>query len=117
LIGTSRLFAKTMHAAVKGPSAAGKSEIRRTVVSFFPPEDVIEFTALSEKALLYHEGDFAHKILSMGEAAAQEDLEFQNYLLRELMSEGRLRYPVAQKVGGAITTITLPLSLRLCRSE
>lgn len=31
------------------------------VLSFFPLEHVINFTALSEKALLYIEDDFAHK--------------------------------------------------------
>ena len=64
LVGTTRLFDKTMHAAIKGPSAGGKSESRKRVVRYFPPEDVIEFTALSEKALLYFKDDFQHKILS-----------------------------------------------------
>ena len=45
---------------------------------------------------------FEHKILSMGEALAGKEVEFQDYLLRELMSEGKLRYPVVQKIEGAI---------------
>ena len=49
--------------------------------------------------------DFQHKILSMGEATSGEEQKLQDYLLRELMSEGVLRYPVAQKVGGKITTV------------
>ena len=69
------------------------------MVDFFPREHVIEFTALSEKALLYMEEGFEHKILSMGEAMSPEEAKFQDYLLRELMSKGKLRYPVAQKVG------------------
>ena len=97
LIGTSRLFKKCMSAAIKGPSSAGKSEIRRQVLEFFPPESVVSFTTLSEKALLYYQGDFAHKVLSMGEAAGIEEQTLQDYLLRELISEGRLRYPVVQK--------------------
>ena len=92
LIGTSRLFDDTMHAAVKGTSAGGKSEIRKRVLEFFPPESVVSFTALSERALLYFEGDFAHKILSMGEAAAAEEQAFLDYLLRTLMSERCIRY-------------------------
>jgi hypothetical protein len=35
------------------------------------------------------------------------DAKFQNYLLRELMSENKLIYQVPQKVGGEITTITI----------
>jgi hypothetical protein len=58
LIGTSRLFAKPMHAAIKGPSSAGKSEIRKQMLRFFPPEEVISFTTLSEKALIYEPRSF-----------------------------------------------------------
>jgi hypothetical protein len=107
LVGTSRLFERTMHAALKGPSAAGKSQTRKAVLEYFPPESVIQFTAISEKALLYYDGDFANKILSMAEASAVEDAKFQNYLLRELMSENKLIYRVPQKVGGEIRTITI----------
>lgn len=107
LVGTSRLFDKTMHAAVKGPSAGGKSESRKRVVRYFPPEDVIEFTAVSEKALLYFKDDFQHKILSMGEARGQDEAKFQDYLLRELMSEGKLEYMVPIKHGNTIETRTV----------
>lgn len=107
LVGTSRLFGTTMHAAIKGPSAGGKSELRKRVLSFFPPESVIAFTALSEKALLYFKDEFSHKILSMGEASATEEQAFQNYLLRELMSEGVLRYQVPMKVDGVIETVPI----------
>src|SRR5262249_16029831 len=92
LIGTSRLFKKTMNAAIKGPSAGGKSEIRKSIIEFFLSESVVAFTALSEKSLIYHEGDFKHIILSMGEAVATEEQDFQDYLLRELMSEGYISY-------------------------
>ena len=53
---------------------------------------MIGFTTLSEKALLYFEQDFSHKILSMGEAAGADEQHLQNYLLRELMS-GDLAIP------------------------
>jgi hypothetical protein len=104
LVATSRVFDKTMHAAIKGPSSGGKSEIRKRVLDFFPPEHVISFTALSERALLYLDDGFEHKILSMGEALTGKQVEFQDYLLRELMSEGKLRYPVVQKIEGELVT-------------
>jgi hypothetical protein len=107
LVGTTRLFDKAMHAAIKGPSAGGKSEARKRVLRCFPPEDVIEFTALSEKALLYYQGDFQHKILSMGEARGQDEAKFQDYLLRELMSENKIDYMVPVKHGNTIETITV----------
>jgi hypothetical protein len=107
LVATSRLFERTMHAAVKGTSAGGKSEIRKRILEFFPPESVVSFTSLSEKSLIYHDGDFSHKILSMGEAAATEEQVFQDYLLRELMSEGRLRHGTVQKVGKELVATTI----------
>jgi hypothetical protein len=107
LVATSRLFDKPMHAAIKGTSAGGKSEIRKRILEFFPPESVIAFTSISEKALIYYEGDFAHKIFSMAEAVAVDEQSFQDYLLRELMSEGRIRYDTAQKLGDGIITVTI----------
>jgi hypothetical protein len=107
LVATSRLLDKTMNAAIKGTSAGGKSEIRKRVLDFFPPESVVAFTSMSEKALIYHDGDFVHKILSLGEASATEEQEFQDYLLRELMSEGRIRHSSPQKIGGEIISVTI----------
>jgi hypothetical protein len=108
LSGTSRLLDKAMHVAIKGPSAVGKSETRRRVLQFFPPETIISFTALSEKALLYFKDDFAHKILSMGEAMNPEEARSQDYLLRELLSEAKLNCPVVQKQpDGTFETVTI----------
>jgi len=108
LTATSRLFDKPMHLAVKGPSSAGKSVTRDYVLKFFPPEDVISFTSLSEKALYYFEDDFVHKVLSMGEAGNPEEQTFQDRIMRQLMSEGVLHYPVVQKqVDGSFKTVVI----------
>ena len=107
LVGTSRLFEKAMHAAIKGASAAGKSEVRKGTLTYFPPEAIVTFTVLSEKSLLYYKEDFPHKILSMGEACGHDEAKLQDYLLRSLMSENRIDYPVAVKRSGVIETITI----------
>jgi hypothetical protein len=109
LSGTSRLFEHkaAINVALKGPSGGGKSETREEAVKFFPPEDVIIFTSLSPSALLYHEEDFAHKILSMGEAQDREQIAFQDLLLRQLMSEGKLRHLVVQKVANNLATVAV----------
>ena len=58
--------------------------------------------------MLYVVDDFPHKILSMGEAFNQKEADFQDYLLREFLSEGALRYPVVQKQpDGTMETITI----------
>jgi hypothetical protein len=49
LVATSRLFDNCMHVAIKGPSSGGKSEIRRQVLEFFPPEDIVTFTTMSDR--------------------------------------------------------------------
>ena len=40
----------------------------------------------------------------MAEAHGFQEKELQDYLLRELMSEGKLKYPVVQKVAGQLVT-------------
>jgi hypothetical protein len=107
LICTSRLFDRPMSAVLGGPSSGGKSEIREHVLHYFPPEDVISFTLLSERSLLHMERGFEHKILSMGEMVSAEELKIQDYLLRELISSHKLRYPIAvpQKSGPPKTVI------------
>jgi hypothetical protein len=94
---TSRLLDKCINVAIKGPSSAGKSEIRKQVTAFFPDEGVISFTSMSERALIYREDDYDHKILSMGEASGAEEQSLQDYFLRELMSAGQIRYDMVDK--------------------
>ena len=53
LVLTSRLLDKQVSAGVKGHSASGKSYTVETVTKFFPPEAYLEFTAMSERALVY----------------------------------------------------------------
>ena len=107
LNGTTRLFEKANHTAVKGTSATGKSWLRTSVVAFMPPEQVYSFTSMSEKALLYAPEGFEHKILSMGEAVSGKEVEFQDYLLRELMSENKLRHSSVQKIHGELKTVMI----------
>jgi hypothetical protein len=114
LMATTRLFDKCMSGAIKGPSSAGKSELRQRVLDFMPPEHVVAFSTLSEKALLYIDGDFCHKILSMGEAAGTEEQSLQDYLLRELISSGKLVYPVVQKVGNEMMTVVIEKNGPVC---
>ena len=115
LVATSRPFDSCMHAAIKRPSSGGKTEIRKQVLEFFPPEDIVNFTTMSERALLYHEGDFAHKILSMGEASCFKEQDLQDSLICQFMSEGQLNYLVAQKgPNGQIVTTTITKSGPVC---
>lgn len=97
LVGTSRLFKKPMHAAIKGPSSGGKSELRAAVLDYMPRESVIEFDTMSDKALFYWQDKIAHKILSLGEASGTDERQAQEHILRVLMSEGKAEHIVSER--------------------
>jgi hypothetical protein len=108
LVLTSRLLDKQVSAGVKGHSASGKSYTVETVTRFFPPEAYLEFTAMSEKALIYSPEQYAHRTLIMYEVVAmREGVEddMTSYFIRSLLSEGRIEYPVTvrDKEGGFTT--------------
>ncbi len=85
-----------VNVAVKGPSSAGKTYVVEKVSEFFP-EDAYHFlTAMSERALAYSEEPLSHRFLILAEAAGMSG-EFATYLVRSLLSEGRLRYETVEK--------------------
>jgi hypothetical protein len=43
----------------------------------------------------------------MAEAVATEEQSFQDYLLRELMSEGRINHATVLKIGDQIVSVTI----------
>ncbi|MGO9382396.1 MAG: DUF3854 domain-containing protein [Mycobacterium sp.] len=108
LVLTSRLLDKQVSAGVKGHSASGKSYTVETVTRLFPPEAYLEFTAMSEKALVYSDDDYAHRTLIVYEITAlREGVEddMTSYFVRSLLSEGRIDYQVTVKgKDGGFTT-------------
>lgn len=100
LVFTSRLLDKQVSAGVKGHSASGKSYTVELVTKFFPPEAFLEFTAMSERALIYSPEQFAHRCIVVYELTAlREGVEddLTSYFIRTLLSEGRLVYDVTIK--------------------
>jgi hypothetical protein len=97
LVLTSRLLDKQVSAGVKGHSASGKSYTVETVAGFFPPEAYLEFTGMSEHALVYSPEQFKHRTLIVYEVTAlREGVEddMTSYFIRSLLSEGRIDYEV-----------------------
>jgi hypothetical protein len=76
---------------VKGPSSAGKSFITDSVLNFFPPSAFHRVTGMSEKALAYGKDSLEHRILVLAEAAGLAG-GIGAYLLRTLITEGRIDY-------------------------
>jgi hypothetical protein len=92
----SRLLDRPVSVAVKGPSSAGKSFIVAQVLRLFPPSAAYTLSAMSEKALAYSTEPLAHRMLVLVEAVGLRS-NFASYLVRSLLSEGRLRYETVEK--------------------
>jgi len=101
LVLTSRLLERPVSAAVKGPSAGGKSYLVETVCTYFPEDAVYALTAMSEHALAYGTEPLAHRFLVLYEAAGLEG-DFATYLVRSLLSEGRVRYETVEKTANGL---------------
>lgn len=101
LATTSRLLDKIVSVAVKGPSAAGKSFVVERALEFFPPSAFYVLTAMSERGLIFIDADMRHTMLVVYEAQGMEG-DMQSYLMRSLLSEGRIRYQTTKKDGGEI---------------
>ncbi len=93
---TSRLLDRPLSVAVKGPSSGGKSFTTERTIDFFPPEAVYALSAMSEHALAYSEEPLMHRMLVLYEAAGMTG-DFASYLMRTLLSEGRIRYETVVK--------------------
>ena len=96
LVGVSRLLARPVSAVVKGPSSAGKSHLTERVLQFFPCSAYYALSAMSERALAYSEESLQHRVLVVYEAVGLEG-NFASYLVRSLLSEGRVRYETVEK--------------------
>jgi len=92
---TSRLLDRPLRAVVKGPSSAGKNHVTPHVLALFPPSAAYRLTGMSERALAYGKEPLAHRILAIEEAAGLTG-GVGAYLMRSLISEGRLRYETVE---------------------
>jgi hypothetical protein len=109
LATTSRLHDKIVSLAIKGPSAAGKSIVVERTLKFFPDEAFHLLTAMSERGLIFADEDMHHRMLVMFEAQGMAG-DMQSYLIRSLLSEGRIRYATTGRgEGGEIVGRTIEL--------
>jgi hypothetical protein len=101
LVLTTRLFDRPVSVAIKGPSSGGKSYTVEVVLRFFPPSAYWERTAMSDRALAYSDEDFRHRHLVIYEAAGMTS-DIASYLIRSLLSEGRIEYELVEKTQDGI---------------
>jgi hypothetical protein len=93
---TTRPFERPVSTAIKGASSVGKSFLVECVLRHLPPEAYFERTGLSERALAYSQEDFRHRHIVIYEAAGMNS-DYGSYLIRSLLSEGRLLYEFVEK--------------------
>jgi hypothetical protein len=93
---TSRFLERPVSVVVKGPSSGGKSYTAQQVLGLFPEDAYYVLTAASERALAYSAEPLEHRFLVMFEAAGMDN-DFTTYLIRSLLSEGRIRYETVEK--------------------
>jgi hypothetical protein len=92
---------KPVSVALKGPSSGGKSFLVERVLSFFPESAYYALTAMSDRTLAYSEEPIKHRFLIIYEAAGMSG-EFATYLMRSLLSEGKVRYETVEKTSEGI---------------
>ena len=92
---TSRVLDRPVSIVVKGTSSSGKSYLTQKVLDAFPPESYSVMTGMSERALAYSEEPLSHRFLVVIEAGGAG--EMASYLMRSLLSEGRISYETVDK--------------------
>ena len=106
LAAVSRKLDEPLAVLVQSMSAAGKSALLDAVVGFVPPEDRVQFSAITGQSLFYMgEADLAHKLLALVE---EQGAERAAYALKLLQSEGELSIASTGKetASGRLTTRT-----------
>jgi hypothetical protein len=94
LFGTSRKLLKPINTTVKAESSSGKNHVTQSVLDLIPPEDVIQVSSATAKALFYMRDPMSHKILMMAERHGSEE---SDYSFRTMQSEGNVAILVPQK--------------------
>lgn len=100
---TSRLLDRPVNVVVKGPSSGGKSFTVETVLKTFPLSAYYALSSMSERALAYSQEPLKHRFLVLYEAAGLTS-DFGTYLMRTLLSEGRIRYETVEKTGEGLVS-------------
>ncbi|NJD58950.1 MAG: hypothetical protein C3F13_09995 [Anaerolineales bacterium] len=93
---TSRVLQRLVSIVLKGTSSAGKSFTVECVLRFFPNSAYYALSSMSEKAMAYSKEPLSHRYLVLFETAGMNS-DFGSYLLRSLLSEGKIRYETVEK--------------------
>lgn len=88
LAAVSRKLPEPLAVIIQSASAAGKTSLMEAILAFVPPEERVQYSAMTGQALFYlGETDLKHKVLAVVE---EEGAERASYALKLLQSEGEL---------------------------
>ncbi len=88
LAAISRQLPEPLAVIIQSASAAGKTSLMDAVLAFVPPEERVQYSAMTGQALFYlGETDLKHRVLAVVE---EEGAERASYALKLLQSEGEL---------------------------
>jgi len=105
---TSRLLDKPVSVVVKGPSSGGKSFTVETVLQALPERAYLDFTSMSEHALVYDDRPISHRFIVLYEVSGMTSDVFA-YMLRSLLSEGCIKYTTVEKTAEGLAPRTMLL--------
>ena len=100
---TSRVLENPVNLLIKGPSSGGKSYTLDIVLKAFPKVAYYALTSMSEHAMAYSEEPMSHRFLVIYEATGL-NTDIANYLVRSLLSEGRIHYETVEKTQNGLGT-------------
>ncbi len=98
LVLVSRRLKKPVSLVLRGLSSAGKSYTVESVLVFFPSSAYFSRSGMSDRALIFSEESFQHRVLYIAEADAIAGDGMSAYFLRTLISENKLVYEITEKV-------------------
>ncbi|WP_145956682.1 toprim domain-containing protein, partial [Xenorhabdus budapestensis] len=88
LAAVSRKLPKPLAVLIQSSSAAGKSSLMEAVLNLIPPEERVQYSAMTGQSLFYlGETNLQHKILAIAE---EEGVRQAAYALKLLQSDGEL---------------------------
>jgi hypothetical protein len=124
---TSRLLPRPLNVNFVAPSSTGKNKAMNSARELIPEEAYHYLSAGSQRALIFSDEDFQHRVVVIAEADSIADEGSAGSAMRALAEDNKLVYEVTEKIDGKhntrsihkdgptglITTSTKPLARQM----
>ena len=106
-VGRQEVAERLASAKVAGATSTGKNYAADAALGFLPEDLPIRVTGASDRALIYDTQSYERRVLYYPEGAAIRDDGIGALMLRSLLSEGRICYPVVVTQEGGLPETVL----------